>query len=253
MTLAIPPINSPLLNGKTNKLDRIWNRFFVDLFRAFGGGSSSSVNTPTGVIAPYIGTNAPSGWVMFSSGTIGNTNSSASIRAHIDTGDLFGILWNGWDDSLATVSGGRGVSAISDFGNNKTITFPVVFCCAVGVSGAGTNLTDREPGDYLGDEEVTLTTNQIGNVEHDHIYPAHWHQLDSSNTYLMSSTGGYSTSPHGARIIGNEDGLLGDFSCSYQTDITYVPTLSDGVDTLSGTDPHNNIQPITFLTHIIKL
>jgi len=79
---------------------------------------------PTGMIAPYIGTSAPTGWVLASGKTIGNASSSATERANADTETLFALLWNTFADAQAAVSTGRGVSAAADYAANKTIVVP---------------------------------------------------------------------------------------------------------------------------------
>jgi hypothetical protein len=63
-------------------------------------------STPTGVVQDYIGTTAPTGWVL-AWGTIGNATSAATNRANADTSALFTLIWNSWADAQAPVSGGR--------------------------------------------------------------------------------------------------------------------------------------------------
>lgn len=84
---------------------------------------SASVVT-TGMVFSYIGTSAPSGFVLLSGRTIGSAASAATERANADTVTLYTLIWNSMADTEAPVSTGRGVSAAADFAANKTITLP---------------------------------------------------------------------------------------------------------------------------------
>lgn len=61
------------------------------------------------------------GWVPANDGTIGSASSLATTRANIDTYPLYSLIWNAVSNSLAPVTGGRGISAEADFGNNKAM------------------------------------------------------------------------------------------------------------------------------------
>lgn len=73
---------------------------------------------------PYMGSTAPSGWVMADGRTIGNAASAATNRANADTVALFTVLWDSLSNTVAPVSGGRGASAAADYAANKTLTLP---------------------------------------------------------------------------------------------------------------------------------
>lgn len=103
--------------------------------QAFGDNSTKAASTayadaaiseaiPTGTVVPYVGTTAPSGFVLASGGTIGDGSSGATERANADTEDLFILWWNSTSNAAAPVSGGRGASAAADFAAHKTITLP---------------------------------------------------------------------------------------------------------------------------------
>lgn len=110
--------------------------------------------TPTGVVDFYIGTTAPSGWVMGEGGTIGNASSGGSERANADTENLFTLLWDSMTDTEAPVSSGRGANAAADFAANKTITLPEVPGRSLIGSGTGSGLTLRTHGAQLGSEDL---------------------------------------------------------------------------------------------------
>jgi hypothetical protein len=64
------------------------------------------------------------GFVRMNGNTLGNLASGATEYAAANANNLFSFLWNGLPNSIAAVSGGRGVSAPADFTANKTIVIP---------------------------------------------------------------------------------------------------------------------------------
>lgn len=78
----------------------------------------------TGMIHAEFINNGKVGFVRLNGRTIGDPSSGATERADPDTSDLFTYLWNNLSDTIAPVSGGRGVSASADFDVSKTITLP---------------------------------------------------------------------------------------------------------------------------------
>lgn len=91
----------------------------------------------TGEVKYMVDITAPSGWVAYQGGTIGNAASGASARANADTLNLFTKLWNNIADQWAPVSNGRGVSALADFNANKTIKLPGTAGQTIGIAGSG--------------------------------------------------------------------------------------------------------------------
>jgi hypothetical protein len=79
---------------------------------------------PTGAVVPYVGSSAPTGWVLLAGKTMGNASSGGTERANADTVTLYTLLWNSMADAEAPVSTGRGASAAADYAANKTITLP---------------------------------------------------------------------------------------------------------------------------------
>ena len=78
-------------------------------------------------------------WLLMDGKTIGDASSGGTARANADTIDLFTLLWDNLADADAPVSGGRGASAVADYGLHKTITLPDARGLAL--TGAGTNGT----------------------------------------------------------------------------------------------------------------
>jgi hypothetical protein len=89
-------------------------------------------------------TGTVSGWVRANGRTIGDAASGATERANADTSDLYTVLWN---DTLLSVSGGRGASAAADFAANKTIALPDYRGRAfVGLADMGNSTSTRLDG-----------------------------------------------------------------------------------------------------------
>jgi len=169
---------------------------------AVGGaevGEFSSKGTsfiPAGMIAPYIATTAPSGWVRANGRTIGNAASSATERANADTQTLYELLWNSYSDSVCAVSSGRGSTAALDYAANKTITLPDLR----GRSWFGLDDMGNTPAARIGTVLTTPTTNGTsGGTETVTLssseMPAHTHDL-SSHTHSVSGTTGTQSADH---------------------------------------------------------
>ena len=195
---------------------------------------------PVGALLDYLGTTAPTGWVLASSGTIGSAASSASQRANADTEDLFSLLWNNFSNTELIIqdSAGsdtiRGLSAAADFAANKRMPTPDLRGrIAAGLDNLGGSSANRITateadtiGKSTGTETHTLITSEM---------PAHTHNFE----YVVDNTGATYT-----RFIkaGSENGT----SNSLVTNTTSVVTSGGGA-------AHNNTQPTFFCGKIIKL
>lgn len=189
---------------------------------------SWKLTVPTGAAFPYVGASAPMGYVLASGKTIGSGASAATERANDDTEALFTILWDGWSDNEAPVTGGRGASAAADWAADKVIAVPdlrgatPVGLDNIGGSAAGriTNASTNGAnavvmGGRIGDETHTLTVNEI---------PSHVHDMGRQNVSGGTDVG---------RVTGSG---------------TDVSTSSAG-----GDQPHSNTQPGVCMNMIIKL
>lgn len=85
---------------------------------------------PTGTTVDYVGTTAPTAWVLADGKTIGSATSGGTERANTDTLDLYTLLWNAYsnteliiEDSAGTPTT-RGASASNDFAANKRLPLP---------------------------------------------------------------------------------------------------------------------------------
>jgi len=165
---------------------------------------------------------ADTGWVLMNDGSIGNAASGATTRANADTVDLFTLLWNNVINTWAPVSGGRGANAADDFAANKTLTLPRALGRALAGFGAGSGLTSRALGEWMGVETVALTAAQNG--PHTHTVPI---------IAISCDTNGGCFSPGGTTSAG-----------------AFGSTATD----VSGSgSPHANVQPSLFVTVMVKL
>lgn len=156
------------------------------------------------------------GYVEMNDRSIGSASSGATNRANIDTFPLYNLLWNNVSDTWAPVSGGRGANAIADFTANKNLTLTRVLGRVIGSAGAGSGLTARVLGEFLGEETHTLTVPEI---------PAHTHDIPQSS---ISGAAGTPLSGTGTN-----------------------PTIQTG--STGGGGAHNNMQPSSFMNLFIKL
>lgn len=199
-----------------------------------GAGADPSYQTispgvPTGVVSDYVGTAAPSGWVLLDGRTIGSASSGATNRANADTQALYELLWNSMANTEAPVSSGRGASAAADFAANKTITIPDARGRVIAgrdnmggtnanrLTSGGSGITGTTLGVAGGTETHTLTTAQM---------PSHTHS---------ESTGG-----------GGVNAGMGCGSALNSTAGTTTGSAGSG-------NAHQNTQPTLVLNKIIKL
>ena len=74
----------------------------------------------TGDVKLTLKQTADAGWVLFNNGTIGSAASGATF-ADPTAMALFQFMWTNFNNGLAPVSGGRGVSWSADWASNKTL------------------------------------------------------------------------------------------------------------------------------------
>lgn len=125
------------------------------------------LNVPrSGDVRPSYG-QAPLGWINMNDGTIGNASSNATTRANIDTFPLYNLIWNSVSNTFAplTNSAGtpvaRGANAIADFTANNRITLTRTLGRVLGCYGAGSGLTSRSLGEFLGAETAVIAQTNL--------------------------------------------------------------------------------------------
>jgi hypothetical protein len=93
-----------------------------------GGGGGGTVDpttiAATGDIKFRLTTEFLTGWVKLNGQTIGSATSGATGRANADTQNLYVYLWTNCPNAHCAVAGGRGGTALADFGANKQIALP---------------------------------------------------------------------------------------------------------------------------------
>lgn len=203
---------------------------------------------PTGSRIGFTGTTAPTGWILGSGKTLGNSASGGTERAAEDTRNLYRLLWNSYTNTELPVSGGRGASADADFDAAKTITTPdyrgrigigkddMGGALASRMTAAGSGIVGTTLGNAGGNQTHTLTTAQLASHGHGVSDPGHTHNAVGAN-----SGGPFTFAP---------GGISGPPMPTYSTttSATGISILTNG-----GGLAHNNTQPSIVETSIIKL
>lgn len=190
----------------------------------------------TGDVRLTMRATADPGWQMCNDGSIGSAASLATGRRNDDCEALFTLLWNNVSDAYAPVAGGRGASAAADWAANKAIAVTKMVGRVLGIAGPGAALTNRDLGQYLGEETVTLTEAQM---------PLHGHPwrmvAQTASSTSGATTGGFliNTSP----------------SVNNYPEFTGTPSATAGqqIGGTGGGQAHANMQPTSFLNAMIKL
>jgi len=167
-----------------------------------------------GQILMFAGNFAPAGWMTCSGQTIPISENET----------LFNLI--------GTTYGGDGQSTfkLPDLQGRLPIHM-----------GTGGGLSNYQIGQSGGMEEVTLTTQQI---------PAHNHMA------VTNSAQGSTAVPSASTILSSQNigngnntpNVYGAFASG--TSVTLPPTT---IQNTGGSQPHNNIQPVTAVTYIISL
>lgn len=95
-----------------------------------GGGSGGQVDpsavASTGDVKWRLDAGIMPGWVRMNGRTLGGAGSGATELASATASAAFAYLWNTFPDTVASVVGGRGTSAASDFSAGKQIVIPTM-------------------------------------------------------------------------------------------------------------------------------
>jgi microcystin-dependent protein len=180
-----------------------------------------------GLMLPYLGTTAPTGWFLANGQTFGDASSGAD-HANAGYEDLFTLLWTAFADAqlpILTSAGGastRGASAAADWAAHKRLTLPnLKGKVVVGYNAAETEFDAM--GETGGEKTHTLTEAEL---------PAHVHDMGDFNVNpanqriaVVSASGGYD--PYGG-----------------------TPSVNTG--SVGSDDAHNNLQPYFATNYIIK-
>lgn len=95
-----------------------------------GGGEGGTVDptaiAATGDVKWRMDAGIMPGWVRMNGRTLGGAGSGATELASATASAAFAYLWNTFPDTVASVVGGRGTSAASDFSAGKQIVIPTM-------------------------------------------------------------------------------------------------------------------------------
>jgi microcystin-dependent protein len=215
------------------------------------------VAIPTGAVMPYVGSTAPSGWLLLRGGTIGDASSGGTVRANADCEDLFTLLWNSMANSEAAVSSGRGASAAADWAAHKTITLPdaggrVIAgkeATATRLTSAGSGVDGGTLGKSGGDQLMQQHNHTATDAGHTHGYsdPGHSHTLTQGGSGPTSYTAraafgdGINAGAYGG-VVG-----AGGIGISIATNYASISVAN------SGSGGSQNVQPTLVLNYIIAL
>ena len=220
-----------------------------------GGGGDNPVDpdsvAKTGDMLMRYGNGLRSGFVRGNGRTIGSAISGATERANSDTQALFEHLWN--SDTTLVVVGGRGGSALADWGSNKQITLPdyrgrtMVGLDTMGNIAANV-LADAADISWSGGEEKHLlivnempSHNHTGNTNNDgaHVHPMQV-PFSVGGRKWSSDPGAGNSDENGSGNL-NTNGGTGTHSHAFTTSNS------------GGGLAHNNVQPSKGVTVYIRL
>ena len=188
-----------------------------------GGG------VPSSTVVFTIKSSAPSGWLMFNDGTLGDASSGAD-HANADSVNVFTDLFNNVSDANCQILTSAGIvtnraaqsNAATAFAAHCRMMLPKALGRALAVGGSGAGLTTRTLGTMLGEEQHALSPTENG--PHSHALPSgEWGDIS-----VMGGTTYYAPQSNG------------------------TPWSTSSASSGSGT-PHNNMQPTVFLNAMIKL
>lgn len=187
----------------------------------------------TGVITPYIGSTAPTGW-LFCRGQLVSKSTYAALYAVVGP-NAFGTD-TGTEFYLPNLQG----------------RVPV---------GVSTTDSDFDRGDVGGEKNVTLTAAQSGLVGHNHTQNAHNHDQVAHNhgldvTFTVSPSNAIHNNVNDFASAGLNGGTTNTQTNSVKsTTATNVETTAtnNAVADANASQAHTNLQPFIALNYIVKV
>lgn len=217
-----------------------------------GGGNAVDPTTvlSTGDVKWQPIDNVIAGWVRMNGRTIGSATSGSSERASADTSALFAFLWGTFSDAICPVVGGRGVSAVADFGANKQITLIDIRARApFGLDTMGGAAAGRMVGaDFASGDAITPASSggEAAHVISVAEAPAHTHTItDQGHAHGIAFRQGVTAGGSGEELQNSPS--TGSYqSASAQTGIA-------GTNSTGGGGAHNTMPPFMLGTFFMKL
>ena len=235
---------------------------------------------PTGTVANYCGSTAPTGWVFVDGKSIGDVASGATERANADTVNLYVLEWNSYPHSgsgnpgIQDSSGNPttyGTSASNDFSIHKRLLLPDargrVLACLDNLGGstasritvAGGNYDGTVMGNSGGLENHTLTVTETAAHTHTATVtdPGHIHAItDPGHTHAARLAESANIVPNsGSGTLYYGDGSSPSTSAAF-TGISvnsHTTGITVGNANTGGGAAHSILQPTIIFTAIIKL
>jgi len=217
--MAFSPISQANIAAAKAIIQNLWQKVkdnFDDHQSRINTLEGTSVVIPTGGVIEYGGTAAPSGFLLCDGTAVSRTTFS----------DLFAILGTvyGVGDGATTFNvpdkrGKVGIGAGED---------------------SGKGLTDRTLGGFLGEEDHSITEDEMAAHDHDFSDPSHSHQYNIND-------GVFGVEPTRQLDSLTTIGGVITISNSVVTAFTGIVHNSQGLG-----DGHNNIQPSLGFNYIIK-
>ncbi|MCK1562436.1 hypothetical protein IVB08_00225 [Bradyrhizobium sp. 173] len=208
----------------------------------------------TGDVKMTIKTVADSGWLLLNDGTFGSATSGSSNSTSALNQALFVLMFNNLSDTAApvftstgaaTTRAGQGTAAAAWTANCR-MSLPKTLGRAWAVAGDGGGLTSRALGSIVGEETHLLTAAEIASHTHANSLtdPGHAHTFGGTG---VTSYRLYSAGTGGVTSIQFQNGTDGSVGINSNTTGITINNASAG-----GGGTHNNMQPSTFFSAMIK-